>query len=144
MDVVARGQLNFNELEATPDDIWDYISPRQQTTSVSELWQVQGTLAKDLFELPGGPLQAAVGVSYRDESIDAPSANPGTLGNQYDRYYSINSVGTAGSRTVKSAFFELTAPIIDQIELGSSDRYDVYCTGHSNSSPNHTPNSTTP
>src|SRR3546814_4018045 len=67
MDVVARGQLNFNDLEATPDDIWDYISPRQQTTSVSELWQVQGTLAKDLFELPGGPLQAAVGVSYRDE-----------------------------------------------------------------------------
>src|SRR3546814_16075992 len=80
MDVVARGQLNFNDLEATPDDIWDYISPRQQTTSVSELWQVQGTLAKDLFELPGGPLQAAVGLSYRDESIDAPSANPGTLG----------------------------------------------------------------
>src|SRR3546814_2276164 len=75
MDVVARGQLNFNDLEATPDDIWDYISPRQQTTSVSELWQVQGTLAKDLFELPGGPLQAAVGVLYRDESIDAPSAN---------------------------------------------------------------------
>src|SRR3546814_6254749 len=96
MDAVARGQINFNDLEATPQDVWDYIGPRQVTTSVSELWQVQGTLAKDLFELPGGPLQAAVGVSYRDESIDAPSANPGTLGNQYDRYYSINSVGTAG------------------------------------------------
>src|SRR3546814_19921150 len=83
MDVVARGQLNFNDLEATPDDIWDYISPRQQTTSVSELWQVQGTLAKDLFELPGGPLQAAVGGSYRDESIDAPGANPGAPGTQH-------------------------------------------------------------
>src|SRR3546814_1050926 len=73
MDAVARGQINFNDLEATPQDVWDYIGPRQVTTSVSELWQVQGTLAKDLFELPGGPLQAAVGVSYRDESIDARS-----------------------------------------------------------------------
>ncbi|PAL22190.1 TonB-dependent siderophore receptor [Sphingopyxis sp. GW247-27LB] len=135
MDAVARGQINFNDLEATPDDVWDFIGPRQQTTSVSQLWQVQATIAKDLFELPGGPLQAAVGVSYRDESIDAPSANPGTLGNQYDRYYSINSVGTAGSRNVKSAFFELSAPIIDQLELGASGRYDDYSTGQSNFSP---------
>ena len=135
MDAVARGQINFNDLEATPEDVWDYIGPRQATTSVSQLWQVQATLAKDLFELPGGPLQAAVGVSYRDESIDAPSGNPGTLGNQYDRYYSINSVGTAGSRNVKSAFFEVSAPIIDQLELGVSGRYDDYSTGQSNFSP---------
>ena len=135
MDAVARGQINFNDLEATPDDVWDFIGPRQQTTSVSQLWQVQATIAKDLFELPGGPLQAAVGVSYRDESIDAPSANPGTLGNQYDRYYSINSVGTAGSRNVKSAFFELSAPIIEQLEVNVSGRYDDYSTGQSNFSP---------
>ncbi|MBM0168701.1 TonB-dependent receptor plug domain-containing protein [Altererythrobacter sp. C41] len=135
MDAVARGQINFNDLEATPEDIWDYIGPRQVTTSVSELWQVQGTLAKDLFELPGGPLQAAVGLSYRDESIDAPSGNPGTLGNQYDRYYSINSVGTSGSRNVKSAFFEVGAPIVEQFEVNVSGRYDDYSTGQSNFSP---------
>src|SRR3546814_9469990 len=72
------------------------------------------------------------GLSYRDESIDAPSANPGTLGNQYDRYYSINSVGTAGSRNVKSAFFELSAPVVEQLELSVSGRYDDYSTGQSN------------
>src|SRR3546814_387992 len=75
------------------------------------------------------------GLSYRDESIDAPSANPGTLGNQYDRYYSINSVGTAGSRNVKSAFFELSAPVVEQLELSVSGRYDDYSTGQSNFSP---------
>lgn len=135
MDAVARGQINFNDLDATPEDVWDYIGPRNVTTSVSELWQVQATLAKDLFELPGGPLQAAVGVSYRDESIDAPSSNPGTLGNQYERYYGINSVGTSGSRNVKSAFFELSAPIIEQLEVNVSGRYDDYSTGQSNFSP---------
>ena len=134
-DLVARGELNLNDLEANSQEVWDYISPRNVTKSVSELWQVQATLAKDLFELPGGPLQAAVGVSYRDESIDAPSANPGTLGNQYDRYYGINAVGTSGSRNVKSAFFELSAPVIEQIELTASGRYDDYSTGQSNFSP---------
>lgn len=135
MDAAARGQINFNNLEAMSQDIWDFIAPVNEVTSVSELYQVQATLAKDLFQLPGGPLQAAVGVAYRDESIDAPSANPGTLGNQYERYYSINSVGTAGGRNVKSAFFELNAPIIEQFEINASGRYDDYSTGQSNFSP---------
>jgi iron complex outermembrane receptor protein len=135
MDLVARGTLNLNDLNANSEEVWDYIGPRQSTTSTSELWQIQATLAKDLFQLPGGALQAAVGVAYRDESINAPSSNPGTLGNQYDRYYGINSVGTAGSRNVKSAFFELAAPIVDQFEVNVSGRYDDYSTGQSNFSP---------
>ncbi|WP_265271570.1 TonB-dependent receptor plug domain-containing protein [Sphingomonas lycopersici] len=135
MDAVARGQINFNDLDATSADTWDYISPRNLTTSVSQLLQVQATLSKDLFELPGGPLQAAVGAAYRKESIDAPSANPGMLGNQYERYYGINSVGTSGSRNVKSAFFEVSAPIVDQFEVNVSGRYDKYSTGQSNFSP---------
>src|SRR3546814_17481036 len=80
---------------------------------------------------PSPPLFRSGG-SYRYESIDAPSANPGTLGNQYDRYYSINSVGTAGSRNVKSAFFEVSAPIVEQFEVNVSGRYDDYSTGQSN------------
>lgn len=135
MDAVARGQINFNDLNATPADVWDNISPRNVTTSTSDLVQVEATLAKDLFELPGGPLQAAVGAAYRKESINAPSANPGTLGNQYDRYYGINSVGTSGSRNVKSAFFEVSAPIIEQFEVNVAGRYDDYSTGQSNFSP---------
>jgi len=135
MDSVARGTINFNDLDATPADVWDYISPRKVTTSVSQLMQIQATLSKDLFELPGGPLQAAVGAAYRKESIDAPSGNPATLGNQYDRYYGINSVGTSGSRNVKSAFFEVSAPIVDQFEVNVSGRYDKYSTGQSNFSP---------
>lgn len=134
-DAVARGQINFFDLNATPESVWDYIGPDNSVDSVSKLWQVQGTLAKDLFELPGGPLQMAVGGSYREESINAPSANPAVTGNQYDRYYSINSVGTKGSRNVKSAFFELSAPVIEQVELTASGRYDDYSTGQSNFSP---------
>jgi iron complex outermembrane receptor protein len=137
-DVVARGEFNFADPLATPQSVWDYISPVQVTKSVSKLWQAQGTLSKELFMLPGGALQAAVGVSYREESIDAPSANPGIVslgGNQYDRFYSINSVGTAGSRNVWSGFYEIDAPILDSVELSAQGRYDKYSSGQKHFSP---------
>ncbi len=134
-DVAARGEFNFADLSANSEDVWNYISPTQSDTSTSELWQVQGTLAKDLFELPGGAMQAAVGFSYREESIDAPSSNPQNLSAPYTRFYSINAVGTAGSRDVKSAFFEISAPVLDMLELAASGRYDEYSTGQSNFSP---------
>jgi len=137
-NAVARGQINFNDLEATPEDVWDYISPTQRTSSTSNLWQATGTLSRALFALPGGDLSAAVGVQYRKESIDAPSANPAVdpiSGNPYTRFYGINSVGTKGSRNVKSAFFEVSAPIVTQFELNVSGRYDKYSTGQSNFSP---------
>lgn len=137
-DALAQGTFNFINPDLTPESVWDSIAPTNVTVSTSNLWQVQGTLAKDIFELPGGPLQAAVGLAYRNESINAPSGNPGltaTSANQYERYYSINAVGTAGSRNVKSAFFEIDAPIFDQLEVTASGRYDDYSTGQSNFSP---------
>src|SRR3546814_618693 len=45
------------------------------------------------------------------------------------------AVGTAGSRNVKSAFFEVSAPIVEQFEVNVSGRYDDYSTGQSNFSP---------
>ena len=135
LDVVAQGTYNFVNPEMNSQAIRDYLAPTQKNRSNSDLWQVSGTLAKDLFELPGGALQAAVGVSYRHESIDNPSANPANTGRPQDRYYVLNAVGAIGSRNVKSAFFEVNAPIIPQFEINASGRYDDYSSGQSNFSP---------
>jgi iron complex outermembrane recepter protein len=144
MNAVARGQINFMDLNQTPESVWDYIAPVNETRSNSDLWQLTGTLARDLFQLPGGMLAAAVGASYRREAIDAPSGNPPVdpiSGNPYDRYYSVNAVGTKGSRTVQSAFFEINAPFMDLAtngfgaEMNVSGRYDKYSTGQKNFSP---------
>jgi iron complex outermembrane receptor protein len=135
MDVLARGTFNFADFNANSESTWDFIAPENITTSVSQLWQVQASITKEFFELPGGRLAVAAGAAYREESIDAPSANPPTQGNQYERYYSVNAVGTAGSRNVKSGFFEVSAPIVKQFELNVSGRYDKYSTGQDNFSP---------
>ncbi len=134
-DAAAQGTFNFADPTATPKDVWDYIAPMSSEYSVSRLWQMQGNVSKEFLDLPGGSLQGALGVAYREESIDAPSGNPGNPTAPYQRYFSINAVGTAGSRNVKSAFFELNAPVLKQLELNASGRFDDYSTGQSNFSP---------
>jgi iron complex outermembrane receptor protein len=134
-DVAAKGTFNFADPASNPKEVWDYIAPTSSEYSPARLWQAQATIAKNLFSLPGGEMQAAVGASYREESIDAPSANPGNLAAPYSRYYSVNAVGTSGSRDVKSAFFELNAPVFKQLEFDASGRFDDYSSGQSNFSP---------
>jgi iron complex outermembrane receptor protein len=135
LDVVARGTYNFVNPSANSEEIRNYISPENRTRSTADLLQVQGSISKELFALPGGPLQAAVGASYRKESIDNPSANPQNDAHPFDRYYGVNAVGAKGSRNVKSAYFEINAPVLDELVINGSGRYDDYSSGQSNFSP---------
>jgi iron complex outermembrane receptor protein len=134
-DVLAQGTFNLNDPLATPDEVWSYIMPTSEVVSPSRLWMVDGNIGREFFELPGGPLQAALGISHRAESIDAPSANPANDSAPYERYTGYNSVGTRGSRQVDSAYFEVLAPVFDIFEVVASGRYDDYSTGQDNFSP---------
>ncbi len=134
-DVIAQGTYNFVTPSLNTEAMRQYIAPTNVNTSNSDLWQAQAILGHKLMELSGGPLQAAVGISYRHESIDNPSANPANLAHPFDRYYSVNAVGAVGSRNVKSAFFEINAPVIDMLEINATGRYDDYSSGQSNFSP---------
>ncbi len=135
MNALARNTFNFRDLESNTQAQWDAIAPPNTTVSNSNLWQVSAQIGRELMELPGGKLQVAVGGQYRSESIDAPSANPANFDAPYTRYYSVNAVGTAGSRNVKSAFYEVNAPIVDQVEINASGRFDSYSTGQEAFSP---------
>jgi iron complex outermembrane receptor protein len=134
-DMTARGLYNFMDPAANTQEVRDYVAPLNSTRSFSDLWQVSALLTKEVFELPGGPLGVAIGGQYRHESIDNPSANPENLTSPYNRYFVANAVGAVGSRNVKSAFYEITAPVIDMLELTASGRYDDYSSGQKNFSP---------
>lgn len=135
MDVIAQGTYNFVNPAMNSEEIRDYLAPEQANRSNSDLWQAQATLSRALFELPGGPLQVAVGLSYRHESITNPSANPANATAPASRYYVLNAVGAVGSRNVRSAFFEVNAPLVDMLEVNVSGRYDDYSSGQTNFSP---------
>ena len=134
LNVVADGTYNFVNPAANSDAIRNYLSPTNITDSTSDLYQAQVTVSKELFQLPGGPLQLGIGGTIFYEAVDAPSANPDTFG-AAQRYLTINAFGTSGNRTVKAAFFEVNAPIFNQLLINASGRYDNYSSGQDYFSP---------
>ncbi|MEG3084438.1 TonB-dependent receptor [Sphingomonas sp. PB2P12] len=134
LDVINDGSYNFVNPALNSQATRDYLTPDNINDSSSDLYQLQASVTKSLFTLPGGPAQLAVGGSIFYEAIDAPSANADTNG-PTQRYFSINAFGTSGNRTVSSAFTELQLPIVDQFLVNASGRYDHYSSGQSNFSP---------
>ena len=138
--VVADGSYNFVNPSANSQAVRDFLAPTIYNRNDSQLYHLQGSIARDLFELPGGPLQLGLGASIRYESVDAPSANPDNssdpdLVDPAQRYLRVNPFGSAGSRTVWSAFAEANAPITDFATVNLSGRYDKYNTGQNYFSP---------
>jgi iron complex outermembrane receptor protein len=134
LDVIADGTYNFTNPSATPQSVQDYLTPTNVVNASSDQYQLQATLGAELLDLPGGPLQLGLGGSIRYEAVDAPSGNSDING-PTERYFTLNAFGTKGHRTIYSAFAELKAPIIEQVELSAAGRYDKYSSGQDAFSP---------
>ncbi len=134
LSAVADGSYNFADPAANSQTVRNFISPENDQYSNSKLGQVQGTLTRDLFTLPGGPLQLGLVAAFRYESIYNPTANTDANG-PTQRYFTINPFGAIGDRTTEALAFELDAPVFRQLDLSVSGRYDWYSTGVSAFSP---------
>jgi iron complex outermembrane receptor protein len=134
LDVIADGTYNFVDPSQNSQAIQDYLTPDNINDSSSDLYQAQATIGRALFELPGGDLQLGLGAAIRYEAIDAPSGNSDING-PTERYFTLNAFGTKGDRTVYSGFAELNAPILEQVDVNLSGRYDKYSSGQSAFSP---------
>ncbi len=135
LTAVANGSYNFLNPSANSAAVRNSIAPLDVTNSESKLYQVQGTLSRALFQLPGGPLTVVALGQVRYESIFSPSANPDIANEPTDKYFNINPFGVIGSRNVTAVAFEVDAPIVKQLDLDVSGRYDHYSTGQENFSP---------
>ncbi|MCI4592683.1 TonB-dependent receptor [Sphingobium sp. BYY-5] len=134
LDVIADGSFNFVNPAANSQATLDYLMPTATSTSTSDMVQAQAVVSGSLMELPGGPLQLGLGVSFRYEAIDSPSINSDINGGT-ERYYRLNGFAVKGDRRVYSAYAELNAPIFEQLEINASGRYDRYSGGIDNFSP---------
>ena len=134
LDVINDGTYNFINPSATPQSVLDYLYPANITNASSDQVQFQAVLGTKLMDLPGGPLQLGVGGTIRYEAVDAPSANDDFNG-PTQRYFTLNAFGTKGSRWIHSAFAELDAPILEQVTVNLSGRYDKYSSGQDAFSP---------
>ena len=96
LDVVADGSYNFVNPAANSQAVRNYLTPELVNHSNSEIYQIQGSVSKALFDLPGGPFQVGVGAAYRHELVDSPSANPDDNG-PTNRYFTDQWLRLVGS-----------------------------------------------
>ena len=129
VSAINNGTYNFINPSANNQAVRDSISPTLQGRNNSELAQVQATITKDLFQLPGGPLQVGIGGQFRYEAVYNPNPVPNR------DFITVNPFSAVGNRNVKAAFFEINAPLLDKLEINASGRYDDYSTGFSRFSP---------
>ncbi|WP_235535006.1 TonB-dependent receptor plug domain-containing protein [Sphingomonas sp. Leaf339] len=126
---VATGSYNFVNPGLNTAAVRAALSPTVITDATSELDQVQAVVTKDLFALPGGNLQLAVGGSFRYEAVNDPNQNAN------GQTINLNQFTAVGDRKVYSGYFEVNAPVFDKLEINGSGRYDHYSDGFSNFSP---------
>ncbi|MEO5938749.1 MAG: TonB-dependent receptor [Sphingomonas sp.] len=135
MDAIAKGTYNFVDQSANTQAQTDAVFKPADNRSISKLTQIQASLDKDIFKLPGGDVNVAVTGQFRYESINQPSANAPNAANPNARYYSINAVSVVGKRHVWSAGYEVTLPIFDMLKVKALGSYDRYSSGQSAFSP---------
>jgi len=135
MDAVAQGTYNFVNPSANSAAADQTVFPDQKKRATSKLAQVIATLDKDVFELPGGFVNVAVGGQFRHEAINNPSSNAPNEENPYARYYGINAVGVKGDRDIWSASYQISVPVVDEFRVKAEGSYDHYSTGQKAFSP---------
>ena len=87
---------------------------------------INGTITPGGFELPGGPIGAAVGYQRRDET---DKNVPTTHQQQNDRLNSIAALPTKFGRTSDSFFAEFSFPLLANLEISASVRDEQFSTG---------------
>ena len=86
------------------------------------------------FELPGGPIGAAVGYQLRQESfMNMPSAVE-LMGDTWIGGTEPEVV-TSGSRDIDSFFAELAIPLLDNLEIEAAVRREEFSTGQASTDP---------
>lgn len=89
--------------------------------STSKIDSIDVKGSRELMDLPGGPMQLAVGAEYRRESLDNPSLSGSENGS-----VNISYVAAKGENKISALYAEVLAPVAKGLELSAAFRYDKY------------------
>lgn len=126
---INTGGYNFVNPSANSEAVRDFVSPDVITPSHSTLLSLDGSVTKSLWALPGGDMQLALGAQIRKETLVNNNQNA-----RLDTY-TLTTSSAFGEHTVAAGYFELLAPVTDDLEINVSGRYDDYSEGFSHFSP---------
>ena len=126
---INTGSYNFVNPQTNSQEVRDFISPDKVTPSHSEMMSFDASISKKLMPLPGGDLQLAIGGQVRREELENNNQNAAL------DTYNLTTSSAFGKHTVSAGYFEIDAPILKQLEINASGRYDHYSEGFSHFSP---------
>lgn len=113
--VGANAYLNSPSLYAQ-------LAPQTSDTATSELMYISAGMSRSLLPLPGGSLGVAAGAEARYLKAN----NPGEPYAPEGDIIMDGSFYARGSQTVSAAFVELSAPVLQTLELDAAGRVDHY------------------
>jgi iron complex outermembrane receptor protein len=117
---VNNGTYNFVNPSGNSGAVRAALAPDLLKTSTTDLDSLDFKATHDIVKLPGGPLAVALGVEARYEAQADPALNPnGTV-------QGLGIAQTAGARRVEAAYFEFGIPVVKQLNIDLSGRYDHY------------------
>lgn len=126
---INTGSYNFVNPAANTQATRDALAPDKRTPSHSLMYGGDASISGSLIELPGGPLQIAVGGQIRYEMLENNNQNAAL------DTYGLTTASAFGGHTVSAAYAEIDAPVLDKLEITASGRYDHYSEGFSHFSP---------
>ena len=129
LKAINTGSYNFVDPSKNSEAVRQSVSPDLVTPSHSSVMSLDGSITKSLWALPGGDMQLAIGGQIRKEVLVNNNQNA-----RLDTW-TLSTASAFGKHTVKAAFFEVAAPVLDTLELNVSGRYDDYSEGFSHFSP---------
>ena len=93
-----------------------------------EVKQADGSVSGELFRLPGGMMQLALGVDYRRETYTFNGSAAATINmpDIFNAAFDNANALTAKHRDVKAAYAEISIPILKMLELSLAGRIDDY------------------
>jgi len=121
---VEDGAYNFVNPSTNSAAVRGALAPNLYKTSTSDLDSFDVSATRRLFDLPGGPLAVAVGGQFRYEAVDNPNINTNDEVAAGDG--TIQPAFAFGHRTVGGVFAELDAPVLKELLINISGRYDHY------------------
>jgi len=121
---------SFNVLGNNSEAVLNQVSPRFSNTLTSKLNYFDAVGSRELMQLGAGALALAGGVHWHKRTWDAPASSL-TVNGQVGS----TSAFVMGSETNSSAFAELQATPIKNVELHLSGRYDHYDTSGNSFTP---------
>lgn len=111
--------------------LYDFISPDISARAKSSLDMFDFTVSRSLMDLKGGPLGLALGTEWRKTSN---SLTPQTYTDQ-GQIIGLGYSAYDGTQNVYAGYVELSAPVLETLELSGAVRYDKYESGEGKATP---------